>query len=83
MSLLLATSVAQTVTHLIDLSNREIANVLGDHLSVSEIIGFAAGAASVWLCVKLRTSSWPVGIVNDLFFLILFWSAALYANAGL
>lgn len=76
-------SIAHAVLHIVDLSNRELVNVWGDHLSVSEIFGFLTGAVSVWLCVRLRTSNWPIGIVNDLFFLILFWSAALYANAGL
>ncbi len=68
---------AAEVTHLIDLSNRELVTIWGDHLSVSEIVGFVTGAASVWLCVRLRTSNWPVGLANALFFLILFWSAAL------
>ncbi len=76
-------TIAHDLAHLIDLSNCEIATVWGDHLSVSEIVGFVTGAASVWLCVRLRTANWPVGIANALFFLILFWSAALYANAAL
>ena len=57
--------------------------VLGDHVSVSEVAGFATGAVSVWLTVKLRISNWAWGIANDLLFLILFWAAGLYANAGL
>jgi len=83
MTLELATTIGQEVTRLIDYSNRELVSVLGDHVSISEIFGFITGAASVWLCVKLRTSNWPIGILNDLFFLILFWSAGLYANSGL
>jgi len=76
-------TVAHELARVIDLSNRELAIVWGDHLSVSEILGFVTGAASVWLCVRLKTSTWPVGIANSLFFLVLFWSADLYANAGL
>lgn len=81
--MILATTIAGEVSRMVDYSNRELANILGDHVSISEVFGFITGAASVWLCVKLRTSNWPVGIANDLFFLILFWSAGLYANAGL
>jgi nicotinamide mononucleotide transporter len=82
-NLVLATGVGAEVSRLVASSNRELVNVLGDHVSITEIFGFLTGAASVWLCVKLRTSNWPVGIANDLFFLILFWSAGLYANSGL
>lgn len=58
-------------------------HVLGDHVSISEVAGFATGALSVWLTVRLRISNWVWGIANDLLFLILFWAAGLYANAGL
>jgi nicotinamide mononucleotide transporter len=76
-------AIGNDVVYLIDLSNRALFDIWGDHVSISEIFGFVTGAASVWLCVRLRASNWPIGILNDLFFLILFWSAALYANAGL
>ncbi len=50
-------------------------------MSVTEILGFATGALSVWLAVKERVSNWPVGIANSAFFLVLFWTSALYANS--
>ena len=54
-----------------------------DQVSVAELLGFATGAASVWLTVLARISNFPVGIANSAFFLVLFLSARLYADSGL
>ena len=34
----------------------------------TEILGFATGAATVWLTVKESHWLWPVGIANNVFF---------------
>jgi nicotinamide mononucleotide transporter len=47
----------------------------------TEILGFVTGAASVLLAVRESAWNWPVGIANNVFFLILFWKAKLYADA--
>jgi len=47
----------------------------------TEILGFITGAASVLLAVRESAWNWPVGIANNIFFLILFWKARLYADA--
>jgi nicotinamide mononucleotide transporter len=47
----------------------------------TEILGFLTGAASVLLAVRQSAWTWPVGIANNIFFLILFWTAKLYADA--
>jgi nicotinamide mononucleotide transporter len=47
----------------------------------TEILGFVTGAASVLLAVRESAWNWPVGIANNIFFLILFWKAKLYADA--
>src|SRR5579862_4702531 len=49
----------------------------------TEILGFITGAASVLLAVRESAWNWPVGIANNVFFLILFWKAKLYADAVL
>ena len=41
------------------------------------------GAAGVWLTVRAHLWNFPVGIANNVFFLVLFWSARLYADAAL
>ncbi len=48
-----------------------------------EILGFVTGAACVWLLVKENLWNWPVGIVNNLLFLVLFFRSGLYADSGL
>jgi nicotinamide mononucleotide transporter len=50
-------------------------------MSWTEILGFITGAASVLLAVRESAWNWPVGIANNIFFLILFWTARLYADA--
>lgn len=48
-----------------------------------EIAGFVTGAACVWLLVKRNIWNFPVGMVNYVFFGILFVQSGLYADAGL
>ena len=48
-----------------------------------EIFGFITGAACVWLLVKRNIWTFPVGMANYVFFLILFIQSGLYADAGL
>lgn len=52
-------------------------------MSWTEILGFVTGAASVLLAVRESAWNWPVGVANNIFFLILFWRARLYADATL
>lgn len=54
-----------------------------DRVSVAELLGFATGAASVYLTVRAHISNFPVGIANSAFFLVLFLAARLYADSGL
>jgi nicotinamide mononucleotide transporter len=48
-----------------------------------EIAGFTSGAWCVWLVARIHLWNWPVGIANNLFFLLLFFSAGLYADGAL
>ena len=52
-------------------------------ISLSEAIGFVSGALCVWLTVKENIWNWPVGIVNNIAFAILFFKTALFADMGL
>jgi nicotinamide mononucleotide transporter len=54
-----------------------------DHVTAAELLGFVTGAAGVWLTVRAHLWNFPVGIANNVFFLVLFWSARLYADAAL
>ena len=52
-------------------------------LAPVEVLGFATGAAAVWLTVRANNWLWPVSIANNVFFFLLFANARLYADAGL
>src|SRR5919197_4641628 len=52
-------------------------------LALTEALGFATGALSVWLTVKQHIWTWPAGIASNVFFIVLFLGARLYAVMGL
>ncbi|MBF9134022.1 nicotinamide mononucleotide transporter [Plantactinospora sp. S1510] len=51
--------------------------------SRAELLGFATGVLNVWLLARQRMWNWPIGIANVLLLMLLFWTAGLYADAGL
>jgi len=55
----------------------------GDAVSWAELLGFLTGGLCVALTVRRHIANFPVGIANCLFFLVLFTSARLWADAGL
>lgn len=57
--------------------------LLGTPVSRVEVLGFGSGALCVWLVARQHIANWPIGIANNLFFILLFSGAGLYADAGL
>ena len=57
--------------------------VAGAPTSWAEVVGFVTGAVCVWLVARNNIWNWPVGILNNLAFLVLFATAGIYADAGL
>lgn len=55
-------------------------SVLGYGLSWLELLGVLTGLASVLLAGAERPSTWTIGIVNNLFFFILFKANGLYSD---
>lgn len=51
--------------------------------SLTETLGFVTGVACVYLVVKESIWNFPLGLANNIFFLILFINARLYGDAGL
>ena len=48
-----------------------------------EIFGFVTGAVNVWLLARQNIWNWPIGIANNLAYLLLFATSGLYGDAGL
>ncbi|MDT0377407.1 nicotinamide riboside transporter PnuC [Streptomyces sp. DSM 42041] len=57
--------------------------LLDTPVSWVEVLGFGSGALCVWLVARQHIANWPIGIANNLFFILLFAGAGLYADAGL
>jgi nicotinamide mononucleotide transporter len=74
-------ALSNTLSQLVAPLNTVLFHFGQDAVSWAELLGFATGAAGVWLTVKVRIWNFPVGIANNVFFLVLFWSARLYADA--
>ncbi len=52
-------------------------------LSVTEILGFITGGLCVWLVVRENVWNWPIGLMNNVVFFVLFWQGRLYADMSL
>lgn len=57
--------------------------LLDTPVSWVEVLGFGSGALCVWLVARRHIANWPIGIANNLFFILLFAGAGLYADAAL
>ena len=51
--------------------------------SWSEVLGFVSGALCVWLVARQHALNWPIGMVNNVVFFLLFWTSGLYADSWL
>jgi nicotinamide mononucleotide transporter len=57
--------------------------ILGEPVTWAELAGFVTGIACVALAVAQRIETFPIGIANNVFFIVLFADARLYADAAL
>ena len=71
------------MTNILDFLNQVLFTFGSDHVTIAELAGFLTGAACVYLTVKAHIANFPVGLANSAFFLILFFSAGLYADSAL
>ncbi|MFC4150290.1 nicotinamide riboside transporter PnuC [Micromonospora mangrovi] len=58
-------------------------SVAGTATTWAEVLGFGTGVVNVWLVARQHIANWPIGIANVLLLMLLFWTAGLYADAGL
>lgn len=50
-------------------------------MSLTEWLGAITGLLCVFLTVRANIWNWPIGILNNIFFLVLFFESGLYADA--
>jgi nicotinamide mononucleotide transporter len=62
---------------------KTVFELFGEPVSRAELFGFITGIACVALAVAQRIETFPVGIANNVFFVILFTDARLFADAAL
>jgi nicotinamide mononucleotide transporter len=67
----------------IDWMNSTAVTAFGVGTTWAEILGFATGLATVWLLVRQHILNWPLGILNVLLLMLVFWTAGLFADASL
>ena len=48
-----------------------------------EVVGFVTGATCVWLATRQHVANFPVGMANNVVFVVLFWQTGILANAAL
>jgi len=51
--------------------------------SLTEILGFLTGVVNVWLLARQNIWNWPVGLANNVLYVVVFVAAGLYGDAGL
>jgi nicotinamide mononucleotide transporter len=68
---------------MIDWLNSTALTAFGAPTTWAEVLGFVTGLINVWLLVRRHILNWPLGILNVALLMLVFWSAGLYADAGL
>jgi nicotinamide mononucleotide transporter len=63
--------------------NVDALTFLGESSSRAEVLGVITGAWCVYLVAVQHVWNWPIGIVNNVMWIVLFASAGLYADSGL
>jgi nicotinamide mononucleotide transporter len=47
------------------------------HTDPVEILGFVTGALCVWLLARQNIWNWPIGIANNIFYIVVFLKSGL------
>ena len=58
-------------------------SVFGVPTTLIEVVGFVTGAWCVWLLGRQNPWNWPVGLIQVVAYLFLFWEVGLYADSSL
>jgi len=68
---------------MLDWLNSAAVTTFGVPTSWAELLGFGTGMLCVLLVVRQHIANWPIGILNVLLLMVVFWSAGLYADSVL
>ncbi len=55
----------------------------GADVTWAELLGDLSGVLCVWLVARQHIANWPLGLINNAFWCLLFWHAKLYADSVL
>lgn len=73
--------VQNALSTLVEPFGTTVVTVAGTPTSLGEVLGFVTGAACVYGVARQHLWNWPVGMANNVFFLLLFVAAGLYSDA--
>ncbi|WP_433703430.1 nicotinamide riboside transporter PnuC [Prescottella equi] len=68
---------------MIDFLNSTAFTAFGAPTSWAEVLGFVTGAWCVWLVGRQSVWNWPIGIANNVVWILLFATAGLFADSAL
>ncbi|MBK9032192.1 MAG: nicotinamide mononucleotide transporter [Myxococcales bacterium] len=57
--------------------------IAGAPVSWAEVLGDVSGLACVALVARQHVWNWPLGLINNVFWALLFWRAKLYSDSSL
>lgn len=60
-----------------------VLEIAGVSTTVIEVVGFVAGAWCVWLLGRQNPWNWPIGLIQVLAYLFIFWQVGLFADSAL
>ena len=68
---------------MIEFLNSTAFTAFGAPTNWAEVLGFVTGAWCVWLVGRQSAWNWPIGIANNLVWILLFATAGLFADSAL
>ena len=71
------------MTSLLDWLAAPAFTAFGAPTSWAEVLGFVTGALCVWMVARQHALNWPLGIANNLMWILLFATSGLYADSSL
>lgn len=71
------------MTELLTWLDRAALVIAGAPITWAEVLGAVSGLACVALVARQHVWNWPVGLLNNVFWALLFWRAKLYSDSTL